>query len=283
MEPTVEKEQSQTEMLASLAKAVQGDNVTRTTFVQGIKLVLNHVKGNLGKTNANVDKITKSIGDVISAIHKKTDATTASFKDEMTRLHERSLGDMQKEFTKRAAKITRGKDGKTPIRGYDYPTHEQVGEIVQKHLGEIVVPEATPGRDGSPDAPEAIRDKLGSLEGDARLPAAAVVGLAEMDERIKKIEKLPHRGGNGDVIASRAGRVQQYDLSASLNGTAGPYQLPAFFTVIAVYLSSAPGVCRPIIDYSIDPVNMQITFLSTIIPATQLSAGQTCVIVYQEL
>lgn len=274
MEPKETNVEDQNDLLKKMTKALQGNNVTHETFIAGVKMILNHVKGRLDNTDRNVNKIVGSIDDVTAKIKDSSEKKITALKKEMTTLHEKSV----KELMKRAD-AAKGDAGVSPRAGIDFPTYKQVLEVIRAEVAGAI-PAPVPGKDGSPDEPEHIRNKLLSLEGDERLSLTELGDFDALDKRIRRLETLPYR--NGDAIASRAGRVQYYDLSSKLDGVTTTYALPAFWTVISVALSSSPNVLRNGIDFTIDSTLMKITFTNQIIPAAQLATGQTCVIVYQE-
>lgn len=105
-----------------------------------------------------------------------------------------------------------GKDGRTPQKYIDYFTEQEIEEILQKvrpikgtdyfdglpgkDANEEVIysrllekiPEpipGLPGKDGSPDKPEEIRDKLEMLEGEQRLDINAIKGWKKIVDDLK--------------------------------------------------------------------------------------------------
>lgn len=111
-----------------------------------------------------------------------------------------------------------------------------------------------------------------------------IEGLQELlDELKRKIEEKVVVGGyNGGFAGAGRGTVKAYDLSSQLNGVTTTFSLPAFWRIISVHSSSTPNIFDPLVDYSVDPVNMQITFNATITPSATLAAGQTLLVVYAE-
>lgn len=70
---------------------------------------------------------------------------------------------------------------------------------------------------------------------------------------------------------------RDYDLSDQLDGATSTFNIPAVYNVVSVALSSYPyGSLRKGVDFTWTPTS--ITFLSTIDPASQLAAGQSCVL-----
>ncbi len=120
-------------------------------------------------------------------------------------------------------------------------------------------------------SPQEVRDLLELLQGDERLDVSAIKGL---DERLKKIpQALPTPAGG---VMGRD-LVRDIDLSDQLDGIKSTFNIAAVWTIISVDLSSYPyGSLRKNVDYTWTPT--AITFTATIDPATQLAAGQSCVL-----
>lgn len=140
-------------------------------------------------------------------------------------------------------------DGYTPIKGKDY----------------------FDGKDGSPDTPEQIREKLASLEGEDRLDKSAIKGLEELQKEVTSLSKRPMGGG----ITGRD-LFKDYDLSGQLDGVTKTFNIPAVWNIISVSLSSFPHALRKTVDFTYTQTT--ITFTSQIDAATSLATGQTCVL-----
>lgn len=122
-----------------------------------------------------------------------------------------------------------------------------------------------------PQLGNAVRDALELLQGDERLDKSAIKGL---DDWMKKQESRSTGGGAG--IAGRD-IFRDIDLSAQLNGVLTTFNIPVVWNIISVALTSYPyGALRKNIDYTWTPTS--ITFTSNIDPATQLAAGQQCIL-----
>lgn len=125
------------------------------------------------------------------------------------------------------------KDGITPEAGIDYPSYKEVQTWVEDAVAAIPRPKevdlvkvadavlkmvvipapipGAPGKDGSPDTPENIKEKLESLRGDDRLDARA----------IKNLPKTQIGGGGGP---NSLRHLEDVSLSSPTNGQALSYQ-----------------------------------------------------------
>ena len=169
------------------------------------------------------------------------------------------------------------KDGYTPVKNKDYfdgekPTVEEFTTIIKSLIPPVEPPPT--------DSPKEIIIKLESVENnDEKLSIEAIKDLREELDDLKKQKTVYVGGGSG---ATGGGIVKAYDLSASLNGTTKTFNLPAFWRVISVHLSSFPNILRETIDYTTDGSAMTITFTSEINASTSLATGQTLIIIYAE-
>src|SRR3990167_8707972 len=158
----------------------------------------------------------------------------------------------------------KGDPGRDGVDGISPNVHE----IAQVVLPQIVMPldgrDGAPGKNGSPDTPEQVKDKLASLKGNDRLDASV-------------IKNLPTPMGGG-VIGRDIVRV--YDLSSQLNGVLKTFSLPAFWRILDVRSSSFPYAFRPTTDYTTDGTANTITFTSEISASSTLAAEQTLYVLY---
>ena len=106
-------------------------------------------------------------------------------------------------------KLSRIKDGYTPVKGKDYfdgkagigikgdkgdtPTDTELISLINP-----LIPAPLNGADGSPDTPKLIRDKLEFLEADQRLDISAIRGLRK---RLTKLEERPLGGKGGGGLS----------------------------------------------------------------------------------
>lgn len=134
-----------------------------------------------------------------------------------------------------------------------------------------LIPDPIPG---SPDTADDIVNKLLLLPAGEKLPISAIEGLPEALARSADQHRV---NGPGPGMASQAGRdiFSDIDLSASLNGVTTTFQIHAVYNIIAVSLSSTPNALRKGVDYTYTPTTITFVGLDA---ATQLAAGQTCVL-----
>ena len=129
-------------------------------------------------------------------------------------------------------RLSRIKDGYTPVKGKDYfdgKDGERGPQGVQGATGEQGESiQGLNGADGSPDTPKLIRDKLEFLEADQRLDISAIRGLRK---RLTKLEERPlgGKGGGGlsyisldqhfleDEVPTNSGDNKTFTLSTSPN------------------------------------------------------------------
>lgn len=123
---------------------------------------------------------------------------------------------------------------------------------------------------------EDFRNGLEALQDDDRLDKSAIKGLDEIEKDISELKKRPTGGGGGGGITGRD-LFKDIDLSSQLDGITTTFNIPVVWNIISVDLSSFPyGSLRKGVDYTFTPTS--ITFTSQIDPATQLAAGQSCIL-----
>lgn len=178
----------------------------------------------------------------------------------------------------------KGNDGYTPIKGKDYFTGEEIksfkeeirpikgqdyfdgkdGEdgkdadetkIIDKVLS--LVPVAENGKDGSPDSPIDIKNKLETLQDDERLDAKAIKGLPNFDKRFESIQdqvnkKIDHKKFNMSDLRWHGGGtiVRAEDLSSQCNGVNKTFTLTKYSKVILLSGTQFPLIYRPVIDFT---------------------------------
>lgn len=230
-----------------------------------------------------------STDDFLKAFRKVTDLV---IKSENTLIQKINV---------RLAQIKDGENGNDGKNGKDADEKAIEERIFGKVMAKIKMPEngkdadetaiaervfgrITPPKDGSPDTADIIRNKLELLPDGEKLSITAIEGIAEIFEKLEELLTWKKRFIlNSGWSAAGGGRiVKSYDLSPKLDGVTTTFSLPAFWRVISVHLSSTPNILQPTVDYTIDGTLMKITFTAQLTPATQLSAGQTCLIIYAE-
>ena len=104
--------------------------------------------------------------------------------------------------------IVPGPSGYTPIKGRDYYTLEERDEIIRESLSLIPIP-----KDGSPDTPEQIANKINTLE--EKIEQKTIKGLALLIRNLQNSIREKKGGGGGGM-----GNVQhQHDSISSVTTT----------------------------------------------------------------
>ena len=99
--------------------------------------------------------------------------------------------------------------------------------------------------------------------------------LADLDEKIDQVRKIKTSSGRGGGGMNRA-HFDDIDLSPQLDGVTKTFNIHAVFNILTVDLSSFPNALRKGIDFTYTATT--ITFTDQIDAATQLAAGQTCIL-----
>lgn len=158
--------------------------------------------------------------------------------------------------------------GPTGPKGRDYI-------LTQKDRREIadLIPMPEDGKDGSPDTPDQVIDKINSA--DRKIKKTAIDGLTEELRNIllsAKQKSAIIRGG-GDIL-------QYYDISNSLNGVSKTFTIPIHRKIILVVSSSTPFIFRPTTDYTAS--GTLLSFDAAIDAESMLAAGQSIIVVYTQ-
>jgi len=183
--------------LKELLKLVD-ESLTRKEFVEAFKSIISQIAGLEKKL---VDRIDKKIADAkntlenlqelhreaIRRVEDENKSTISNFRKWVikqvntlfikSKINEkvRELDEKLKQADEKIAQVKSGVDGYIPIKGKDY----------------------FDGKDGSPDNPVQIRDKLEQLKGKERLDVDAIDGLQEKLDKFKKVYGRPIRFGGG--------------------------------------------------------------------------------------
>ena len=130
------------------------------------------------------------------------------------------------------------------------------------------------GKDGSSDTSEEIRDKLEELKDDERLDVSAIKGLRD------EIDTLKFTLATRKVVYStNKTRIQEIDLSSSLDGVTKTFSIGTHFGIISVESDSAPfGAFRRTTDYT--EVGTNIVFTSAIDASISLATGHSLIVRY---
>ena len=252
-------------MLSRMRAIFDEEVPTRQEFVDSFKNVIDYVK----KMEGTLSKDISDIADTLKKLADQVKADTSSSIEEV-KLTASQLKQLERTIEKSVTDKMASVDAKMDSVKDGQDADEE--KIVSSVLSMMPTP-----KDGSPDTSEQIRNKLETLKDEDRLDASAIKGL----EKLIKKQKV-NNVMTPAVIPTGGGVVKAYDLSTSLNGVLTTFSLPAFWRIISVHLSSTPNILRPTTDYTIDGSVFTITFTSEITAATQLSTGQTLIIVYAE-
>jgi len=224
----------------------------------------------------------KSFDEAASKIKgiKAVEKLETSFKDAEKRLNANNTG-RTKKLNNDTNKFFQGLENKISKaikeqRGGMNLIHDKLRTIKNGKDGDR-------GDDGESVDEEEIKEMILSL-----IPEAEKIDLSEFEDKIEElleeIENLKianvQRGGGG--LGNSREAVKFFDLSPELDGVKKKFSLPAFYRILQVDMSSFPTKTRLSIDYTFDSTDMSITFTSEIDAATQLSAGQTIIILYVE-
>lgn len=130
------------------------------------------------------------------------------------------------------------------------------------------------------DTPEQIRNKVKSLPEGQRWDLEDVNDLKkEIDMLKNELRSIP-RGGSRAMMG-RTGGVAFEKLNSQLDGSTKTFPIPNLRDVVAVIGSSFPNAFASTDDYTVG--NKNITFTDAIDAATTLSAGQTVIVIYNQL
>ena len=253
------------EKLEQLLKVIE-EGVTKEEFVKAFESLVSYVLKIEKRNNLEIESLKTNFSDTIEKIRGIVDATISELKGRVNnifvgeRLDEmhKSIKDKLSSVDERMSTVRDGKDA-------------DENRIMEGVMKKIRVP-----KDGSPDTPADIRNKLETLEGDNRLDKSAIRGIEDIE---KVLDAMKDGSGKTFVIGGKGrNSVHLYDLSSQLNGVLKTFTLPSNFGVIGVWCSSMPNAFRPTIDYT--EGNKTITFTDEINASTTLAAGQTLILQY---
>lgn len=262
-----------TEKLAQLLKMLD-ESLTREEFVASFENVVKLVIESERKLSERIDRKTSEAKEALGEIqdtHKEImkrieEENSSSFSnmkrwamEQVTNLFTKNrIAERMEAIDKKLGQVDERleemKDIKAPVPGVDFRLPED-------------------GKDGSPDTPEKVRDKLENLEGEERLDVSAIKGLQEEIKKLKSIvsEARPIFGpGKTKIIV--------LDLSDQLDGSTKTFPIGTHFGIVGVWSSSSPFAWRPTIDYT--EVGKTIVFDAAIDASVSLAPGQTLIVQY---
>lgn len=243
--------QKQVEQMAALMRYVEGDLVSKKAFGDFIKALTTVWKGLKTSIDEQLRTHYAQVGDALRTV--KNDLTT-DIRSARRELLEKIDGDNRK--------------GREQLNNAVNSLYEDIREV------ERSIPQEA---DLQP-LERALADLERRIPEVKTLPEVweALEDLKDELERVRKEkQKAPFLSFNH--MPNFRDVVKDYDLSAELDGVTTTFNIPAVYNVVSVALSSYPyGSLRKGVDFSWTPTS--ITFLSPIDAATQLSAGQSCVL-----
>jgi hypothetical protein len=208
------------------------------------------------KINSEIEKLDEKNDIGVEDVKK----TCRKIMDDMMAEHKAKM----KEMDDKKMEMKNGENGK---------------DADEEKIMEMVLEKIPPVKELQPETGEKIVEKINTLpiEEEYQIGIEHIKGIEEYVKQFSK-ETVVVQGGSG----GQGGRVvKYYDLSDSLNGVLTTFSLPAFYRIIDVKLSSLP-VLRQVTDYTIDGSLMSITFTSQVQASTDLSAGQSLLVIYSE-
>lgn len=180
----------------------------------------------------------------------------------------------------------KGKDGKTPRAGIDYPTKQEIAKMIAVEFKDMW---GAKNKDIEKTARKVLQELfetknakkiarvLEALQGNDRLDHSALKNSPDLPTvKLYDEKRRAKRLGRGTGSA-----VKVYDLSSQLDGVLKTFTIPNNLRVLAVHMSSFPfSSARPTTDYT--TTSTTITFTSEIDASTQLAAGQSLLVEYVE-
>lgn len=264
-----EKETKKMRKLLSILAVLEEDPLTRQEFVDSFDKVTNSVVAIEQRNQKGRDDLLKRIEAAVAQMTNDGTLTLSRVKAEIKKALDDALEQQRQSLNYLNDKVRSLRDGK------DADEARVIESAKRAVLGEITLPEV---KEMVLDTPEQLRDKLESLIGDERLRIDAIDGLEDVLSELRKERKVVVGGG---PMAVGPGTVLLHDLSANLDGSTKTFNMPAFYRIVDVKLSSLP-VLRPTVDYTVDNANNQITFTSEIDAATLLADGQSLIVLYAQ-
>ncbi len=289
---------SKLEKLQELLK-LANDGLSKEDFLSAFKAVIEFVKkAEQNLTTVIDDKVTSAEQEVLQAknrlseleqtyqetlrqIEQDNQSTLSNLKKwALERVGELFIkGSIDQRVTKKLGEV----DSKlAEFEGISSPDTASIAREAARMAQDALLPQLPTLEQFKLDIPkfgDEIRDALELLQGEERLDISAIKGLQEIIDGLKQLSQsrgihaLPTSGG-GRIVKS-------YDLSPKLDGITNVFSLPAMWRIIEVKLFSKP-VLQPTVDWVYDAVAHTLTFNAGVDPATDLAAGQTCLIIYGE-
>src|SRR3990167_6678899 len=242
--------------LERLLSLMDEDSLTKEDFVKSFEKVIEFVLKIQKEQEEAIKRLEETHKMLLDKNQYDHQTTLSDIKgqvndvfvgDQIKKVMNEMIGRKIKEFDMKISKV---KDGYTPIKGKDY----------------------FDGKHGIEIKPAEIRDKLETLKDDERLSIKAIKGLKEALELLKKMKTMYVGGGTANKLVA-------IDFSSSLNGALTTFSFRSVYKVIDVKLSSKP-VLRLTTDYTWNQTS--VTFTSEINAATDLATGQSLIVIALE-
>lgn len=157
------------EFIKMMGRMQEDDYVTADEFYKMFNAVLEAVKQSAINNKGQIEGINKEA-------EKQAKKLEGLFKDLLTAVDARM---------KKVKDGEKGKDGRTPVAGIDYPDYQEIRNFIKEQVGKLPQPK---------DPTEVIdrnyiKNALIELEGNDRLPWTAIEGLEDkIDEFVRKAE-----------------------------------------------------------------------------------------------
>lgn len=264
----METRQDNSQNLKQLLKLFDTSKIVSNSDIEAVLAALVKLLANFkqstealnAETKQQVNDLFEKIAEQQYRLQQQVDETMGMSKAEMDGKMEKMISDCKTLMEE--CKMLMPQNG---VDGKDADEEK----IVEEVLAKIKLPEY---KEVVLDGGKEIVDKINELptdNDDDKIDVSHIKGL-------KKFVKENQTQMIGGGITGRD-LFKDIDLSDSLDGVTATFNIQAVWNIINVSLSSYPyGALRKGVDYTWTPTS--ITFTSEIDPATQLSAGQKCIL-----
>jgi len=235
--------------LNKLLSLMDEDSLTKEDFIASFEKVVEFIKKMQEQNLEEVEQLKKAFESVSNQLKENNNLDLQDVKAEISKQITSALKEQQDGMNFIHDKVSKLKDGQDADEEH----------VINAVLDRIEFPEQEKVDMTSVEtALEEIQDKLEELE--------------KTKDEIESLKKRPVGGGivGRDII-------KDLDISDQLDGVTKTFNIQAVWNIISVDLSSFPyGSLRKGVDFTWTPTS--ITFTDEITAATQLAAGQSCVL-----
>lgn len=246
------------EKFKELAKLVN-DGLSKQDFLDAFKVVLDYIKSFENKTAKDIEQIRITLEGFAQKLREDTTGDVADLKKEEM---DYCMAEMQKMMVENTATMNYMRDwvrnlkqAKDGIDGKDANPADVVPLVLAALPPDVE------------ETPEEVRDKLETLEGDARLDISSIKGVEEL---VKSTQPTRVQ------TPAKAYRVHIADCTSQCNGSVTTFTVGgSHFGIIGVFGTQFPQIYRPVIDYTETKTGFTLTAGVTP-PAT----GQTLIAQY---